>query len=567
MAVTINKTDGTVLTTIQDGAIDTTNSNLTLIGRLYRNYGELVNENFVKLLENFANSSSPTTPIVGQLWYNTSTGVMSVYRSTGFISLAILTTSSAQPNIPRQGDLWFDTSDAQLKMYNGTEWIVVSPQFNSSQTKTGVFVETRRDALNSNHICIVYYQQNSVVAIHCRDAVWIPQTAISGFTNVKPGFNLANVNGQQFVGNASNALNLGNIEASRFLRNDINGTIDGSLTLANDGLIVGEFDDLQVYIDGPDAYIAKPEGKISFLSGLTPVLNLDETIQAKFADGNESTPSITFISDTDSGLFRVDEDIIGIGVNGSTIVEISDGGIFVNGNIQANNFAGILNATSIITNNLQVTGNTILGSNTSNSVQIRASNITIPNGLVFSSADVQFNGRVKLDDILTSVDGLSPITIDPDLYVAGEIESEGSLTVGENLTVDGTINIGGILIGDSNGRLRFNSAVATGYANVGDFTMGSTNGIRSYNSPKMWIAFNGTLAGLAIYDSFNIDFVTRTSTNNYSFTTEYPISSGAMAVIGTNGTLLTTAPSIGATSFSITTTSESTRMAMIVLSQ
>jgi len=140
MAVTINKTDGTVLTTIQDGAIDTTNSNLTLIGRLYRNYGELVNENFVKLLENFANSSSPTTPIVGQLWYNTSTGVMSVYRSTGFISLAILTTSSAQPNIPRQGDLWFDTSDAQLKMYNGAEWIVVSPQFNSSQTKTGVFV-------------------------------------------------------------------------------------------------------------------------------------------------------------------------------------------------------------------------------------------------------------------------------------------------------------------------------------------------------------------------------------------------------------------------------------------
>lgn len=567
MAVTINKTDGTVLTTIQDGAINTTSSNLTLIGRLYRNYGELVNENFVRLLENFANSTSPTIPIVGQLWYNTSTGVMNVYRSTGFVSLAILTTSSAQPNIPKQGDLWFDTSDAQLKMYTGVEWIVVSPQFNSSQTKTGVFVETRRDALNSNHICIVHYQQNNVVAIHCRDAEWTPQTAISGFTSIKPGFNLANINGQQFVGNASNALNLGNVAANRFLRNDINGSIDGSLTLGNDGLIVGELDDLQIYIDGPDAYVAKPEGKISFLSGLTPVLTLDENVQAQFADGDESNPSITFISDTNSGLFKVDENMIGIGVGGSTIVEISNGGIFVNGNIQANNFAGILNATSIITGNLTVNDNTILGSSASDSVQIRASNISIPNGIIFSSADVQFNGRVKLDDILTSVDGLSPITIDPDLYVTGEIESEGSLTVGGNLTIDGTVNVGDLLISDSNGRLRLNSAVATGYANIGDFTMGSTNGIRSYNSPKMWVAFNGTLAGLAIYDSFNIDFVTRTSTNNYSFTTEYPISSGAMAVIGTNGTLLTTAPSIGATSFSITTTSESTRMALVVLSQ
>jgi hypothetical protein len=97
--------------------------------------------------------------------------------------------------------------------------------------------------------------------------------------------------------------------------------------------------------------------------------------------------------------------------------------------------------------------------------------------------------------------------------------------------------------------------------------MGMQNGIRSYNSPKMWIAFNGTLAGLAIYDSFHIDFVTRTSTNNYTFTTEYPLSSGAMAVVGSNGANLTSIPSVGATSFSITTTSENARMGLVVLSQ
>lgn len=572
MAVTLNKTDGTVLSTVQDGAIDTISTNLTLIGRLYRNYGELVNENFVKLLENFANSAAPTTPIVGQLWYNTSTGGINVYRSSGFIGLASLTTSAAQPNLPRQGDLWYDTADGQLKMYSGTAWIVVSPQYSLSQSKTGVFAETIRDVLNTNHVCLVHYQQNSIVAIQCRDPEWIPQLAISGFNTVKPGFNLANVNSQQFVGNATNAIALGNIAASQYLRNDISGSIDGGLTLAGDGLFIGPFDDLQLSIVGPEGYIIKPDGRLTFEVNATSLLRLTSEGQIEINDGDQLTPAITFISDSNSGMYRVDENIIGFSVAGENIIEISPDGLYVNGDIQAANFSGTLNAGEIlaanitvsnntITRTLQVNDNTILGSSASDVVQFRASNISIPNGLVFSSANVTFNGIVKLDNSITSSDGVSPVIVNSDLYVTGDTEIEG------DLVINSTINVGGILIGDSNGRLRLNSSVATGYANVGDFTMGSTNGIRSYNSPKMWIAFNGTLAGLAIYDSFNIDFVTRTSTNNYTFTTEYPISSGAMAVIGTNGTLLTAAPSIGATSFSITTTSENTRMALVVLSQ
>jgi hypothetical protein len=525
MAVTINKTDGTVLSTIQDGAIDISSTNLSLIGRLYRNYGELVNENFVKLLENFANSSAPTTPIVGQIWYNTTTGLLNVFRSNGFVSIAVLSTSSAQPNLPKQGDLWFDTSDAQLKLYTGAAWDIVSPQFNSSQTKTGVFVETRRDALNSNHICIVHYQQNSVVAIHCRDAEWTPQTAISGFTSIKPGFNLAAVNSQQFVGTVTNAANLGNIQAARYLRNDISGSIDGSLTLANEGLILGEFDDLQAYIDGPDAYIAKPEGKISFLSGLTPILNLDESIQAQFANGTEAEPSITFISDTDSGMFRIDEDTIGIGVDGTTILEISDGGLFINGSVQADNFSGVLNASNVVATNIQtvnlnVTGNTILGNNANDSVQIQASNISIPNGLIFSSSSVQFNGQVKLGDILTSDDGIAPITIDPDLYVTGDTQIDG------DLVTDGTINIGnGLITTNTENQIFVNTNTeATGYYNPGDITLGSNivdgftrnNAIFARNVPKHVAVFDGSSP--TVYNAHHVATVTKVGTGVYVLT-------------------------------------------------
>lgn len=567
MAVIINKTDGTVLTTLQDGAVDTSSTNLSLIGRLYRNYGELVNENFVKLLENFANSSAPTTPIVGQLWYNTSSGLMNVYRSSGFVSLANLTSSSAAPNLPKAGDLWFDTAAAQLKFYSGSTWVVVSPQYTLSQSKTGIFVETILDNINANHVCIVHYQQNSITAIECRDPSWIPGVAISGFSAINPGYNLANLNGQQFQGNSSNALNLGNVAANKFLRNDINGTIDGSLTLGSDGLLIGPYDDLQLYVSDSTAYISKADGDISFMTGLNTALSIDSNVQVKFADGSEDSPSISFINDTNSGIYSVDQNIVGVTIAGNTILEISSGGIFVNGAIQANNFGTDLSLANLTvtnnttTRNLLVQGNTTIGTLSTDSFQIRARNISIPNGLVFSTAAVTFNGELKLANVLTSSDGVSSVVVDTGL----QVNDDTALTA--NLTVNGTLNVGNQLIKDSSGRLRLNSTVATGYGNLGDFSMGALNGIRSYNSPKMWIAYNGTLSGLAIYDSFNIDFVTRTSTNNYTFTTSYPLSSGAMAVIGTNGTILSANPSIGATTFSITTTSENARMALIVLSQ
>ena len=62
MAYTINKTDGTVIATITDGTIDTSTS-LTLFGKSYSGFGELLNENLVKLLESHSSTSAPTAPL------------------------------------------------------------------------------------------------------------------------------------------------------------------------------------------------------------------------------------------------------------------------------------------------------------------------------------------------------------------------------------------------------------------------------------------------------------------------------------------------------------------------
>jgi hypothetical protein len=53
MPYILTKTNGTILTTVQDASTDNSTS-LTFVGRNYSGYGQIVNENFVKLLENFS---------------------------------------------------------------------------------------------------------------------------------------------------------------------------------------------------------------------------------------------------------------------------------------------------------------------------------------------------------------------------------------------------------------------------------------------------------------------------------------------------------------------------------
>ena len=86
MAYTIVKSDGTVLTTIADGTINTTSTTLGLPGRNYAGYGQSLDTNFVHMLENFADGNVPANPIRGQLWYDTNPGVNYLkYYNTAYL--------------------------------------------------------------------------------------------------------------------------------------------------------------------------------------------------------------------------------------------------------------------------------------------------------------------------------------------------------------------------------------------------------------------------------------------------------------------------------------------------
>ena len=54
MAYTITLSNGTLLTTIQDGTVNQTSTSLALIGKNYAGYGTFLNSDLVHMLENFA---------------------------------------------------------------------------------------------------------------------------------------------------------------------------------------------------------------------------------------------------------------------------------------------------------------------------------------------------------------------------------------------------------------------------------------------------------------------------------------------------------------------------------
>ena len=88
MAYTIVKSDGTVLTTIPDGTVNTTSTTLGLPGRNYAGYGQYLDTNFVHMIENFADGNVPQNPIRGQLWFDTNSSTLKVCPADGTTNAA-----------------------------------------------------------------------------------------------------------------------------------------------------------------------------------------------------------------------------------------------------------------------------------------------------------------------------------------------------------------------------------------------------------------------------------------------------------------------------------------------
>jgi hypothetical protein len=201
MAYTINLTDGSIFATIPDGTTNTASS-VTLVGKNYAGYGLFLDENFIQMLENFSNSTAPTSPLIGQLWWDKTNGLLKVYNGTTFKTISAATASGSAPSSNVTGDLWYDTTNQQVKVWTGAAFLVVGPAYTSSTGTAGAIPETINDNTATPHYVTTIYVNNVRTAIYNNDTTFTAAAPVSSlFPTVYKGMTMSNASGTNISGN------------------------------------------------------------------------------------------------------------------------------------------------------------------------------------------------------------------------------------------------------------------------------------------------------------------------------------------------------------------------------
>lgn len=252
---------------VEDRTINTDTS-LQLPGKQSTAYGQAIGENFLHLLENFASNTPPNNPVEGQTWYDNTVGIdqLKVYDGTNWVAAGGLKRGDSTPDIANsvKGDLWVDTDNQQLYLNNGASWILVGPEF-SQGLATGARAEQILGTDDQTYT-ILRIDVDNQPAVILTSIGFTPKTTIRGFTVLKPGFNISNVNFSNGamkyngVAEAAEALVVTGstlpVSANSFLRSDAPTTANNIIRVkTNEGVQVGANGQLGLEASGERAVI------------------------------------------------------------------------------------------------------------------------------------------------------------------------------------------------------------------------------------------------------------------------------------------------------------------------
>ena len=246
MPYQINKTDGTVLTTIADGTRDTTTS-LSLAGPNFVGYGEYLNENLIGLLENFASNFAPSSVnLQGQLWFDKNAQILKVFTTQGYVAVSGVTNSGSQPSLGKNGDIWFNQSTEQMYVYDtsGTAGFkIVGPAYTKQQGVSGAVPTTVEDGSISGvfHNILKLQYGNVTHATVSTDAAFLPTPAIPGFSFVNPGITFSsNVINPTINANVITSSGPGGLVMVDIVNQQLQGTVHGNVVATTlSGMLTG----------------------------------------------------------------------------------------------------------------------------------------------------------------------------------------------------------------------------------------------------------------------------------------------------------------------------------------
>jgi microcystin-dependent protein len=463
--------------TVQDQTINN-DTNLTFVGRNYSGYGPIIAEDFLHLLENFANASPPNEtiggqPLEGQLWYNKGTQQLNIYDGTIWNPVGSVKKEATAPSTGINGDIWVDTSNHQLYLYSGSTWLLVGPQY-SQGLQTGSQILTIIDTDNTTHNVTAMYSDGSLIAV-VSNSTFTPKITLLGFATINQGITLNSVNSTsttaptKFWGRASEAdalnVNGSTINSSNFLRSDINSVTNQPFSIRSDGgLNLG--------------------GDLSF--------GISSSTNAVLFNSNSSGKGINFLLKTSTGsiqtaLYINANSKVGIGPNNtapSTALDVAGILTINNDTVSSPNISGqiVINGTGDITSIAGPSIKTLGGLLVTKSVQI--------------GGNTTANGTISVNNLNSSSQPVAGPVILP-----GSISANGYYDIGSTTAAfrnvyatnfgktDNSSSFYGVFNGVFNGNV--NGTVS---ALTSSTTFGLTGDITSNN-----VVFNGAGSGTATF--------------------------------------------------------------------
>ena len=383
----VTLTDGTTFANIPTGTINQASS-MTLIGKNYAEYGQLLADNFIRLLENASNTTAPPAPITGQLWWDKTTTLLKVYSGTGWKNIGGATASASQPTPSIVGDLWFNTANQQLYVCS----VAGAP---------GTFIVVGAAVNNPGNI--TFAVANSVIETVASTGVYV--TGLITATGNVTGSNIATSGLATVTGNIQG----GNIRTAGLV--SAGGTVTGSSLLGSVVSASGNVTGGNVLTGG----LVSATGTVTGSSLLGSVVSASGNVTG----GNVLTGGLISAAGT---------------VNGSSLLGsvVSASGNVTGGNILT---AGLISATGTVTGSFFIGDGSQLTGIGSGSIANGTSNVRV----------VSSGGNVTI-----GIGGTSNVAVYATTgeYVTGVISANGNVT-GGNMLTGGFMSATGTVTGSS----------------------------------------------------------------------------------------------------------------------